>query len=164
MKPSLRSSKLIKSTSGFSLVEVTLALGICAFCLISLVALLPSGITATQNASKETTAANIASAILSDFQMSVISGTDSSGNRTLSLPSQTAIYGFTTTSNPLSTNFIALTDDRWQPTSNPGQYRVAIQTNQTAADGPYNFTVKVSWPGVATAREQGSITVFGRSR
>lgn len=155
--------------SGFSLVEVTLALGICAFCLISLVGLLPPGIAATNNASRETEAANLASALLADLQMSVILSTGSNGALTRQLGSTTALYRFPSAIGENSRNFITLATDgteKWEPTTQSGQYRVKARVTRESADTPYSFTVKVSWPGVtaAAAKEQGSVTVIGRSR
>jgi len=53
--------------AGFSLIEVTIALGIAAFCLITVFALLPLGINTNQNAFEQTSAAGIASAIAADL-------------------------------------------------------------------------------------------------
>jgi type II secretory pathway pseudopilin PulG len=54
-------------TSGFSLVEVTLALGVAAFCLLAVLGLLPTGLK-TQQAGIEQTAANtISSQIVADL-------------------------------------------------------------------------------------------------
>ena len=53
---------------GFSLVEVTLALGIAAFCLITLLGLLPLGIQTNQNAVSQTAAASILSSVIADLR------------------------------------------------------------------------------------------------
>lgn len=55
-------------TRGFSLVEVTLALGVAAFCLVTVLGLLPVGVKTNQNASQQTMAANILSEIVSDLR------------------------------------------------------------------------------------------------
>jgi type II secretory pathway pseudopilin PulG len=49
--------------AGFSLVEVTLALGVAAFCLIALLGLLPTGVKTQQNSIQQTTANQILSQI-----------------------------------------------------------------------------------------------------
>jgi len=59
---------MIKQTHGFSLVEVTMALGVAVFCLLTLLALLPVGLNLNSAATRETTAMNIASAIIVDVQ------------------------------------------------------------------------------------------------
>lgn len=55
------------SPAAFSLIEVTLALGIAAFCLLTVFGLLPLGLNSTQNAAEQTTVAGIATAISSDL-------------------------------------------------------------------------------------------------
>ena len=53
---------------GFSLVEVTLALGIAAFALIAIFGLMPVGMRANQSASEQTIASQIASVIIADLR------------------------------------------------------------------------------------------------
>ena len=57
--------------TGFSLLEVTLALGIGSICLLALVALLPMGITSHQTSINQTTATGIATAIIADLRATV---------------------------------------------------------------------------------------------
>ena len=54
----------------FSLVEVTLALGIAAFCLIAVFGLMPVGVQANRNATSQTAATNILSSVVSDIRAS----------------------------------------------------------------------------------------------
>jgi type II secretory pathway pseudopilin PulG len=58
-------------TAGFSLVEVTLALGIAAFCLLVLLALLPVAVKTQQNSIQQTTANQIISQIYSFLRADV---------------------------------------------------------------------------------------------
>jgi uncharacterized protein (TIGR02598 family) len=53
---------------GFSLVEVTLAIGIASFCLISIFALLSSGLTANRDSSNQTIAADLATSLAADLR------------------------------------------------------------------------------------------------
>ena len=55
-------------TRGFSLVEVTLALGVAAICLILLLGLLPTGIKTQQGGAQQTIANQIATVLLSDLR------------------------------------------------------------------------------------------------
>jgi len=55
-------------TSGFSLVELTLALGIAAFCLIAVFRLMPVGLQTNRNATSQTAATNIMAAVVSDLR------------------------------------------------------------------------------------------------
>lgn len=56
------------SFAGFSLVEVTLALGVAAFCLIALFGLLPLGIQTNQSAISQTAAASVLSSVVADLR------------------------------------------------------------------------------------------------
>jgi uncharacterized protein (TIGR02598 family) len=55
-------------TSGFSLVELTLALGVAAFCLIALFGLLAVGVQTNRNATSQTAATNIVAAVVADLR------------------------------------------------------------------------------------------------
>lgn len=55
-------------TAGFSLVEVTLALGVAAFCLIALFGLMPIGVQTNRNATSQTAATDIMAAVLADLR------------------------------------------------------------------------------------------------
>src|SRR5204862_1054583 len=58
-------------SAGFSLVEVTLALGVAAFCLIAVLGLLPTSLRTQQNSIQQTTANQIISTIYSDLRADV---------------------------------------------------------------------------------------------
>lgn len=61
--------KLFSHAKGsFSLVELTLALGVASFCLIAVFGLLPVGIRASQDAISETASASILSAVIADLR------------------------------------------------------------------------------------------------
>jgi len=59
----------------FSLVEVTLAIGIVAFAVLALVALLPVGMQASRNASEEHRAIDLLTALAADLRQSQVTGT-----------------------------------------------------------------------------------------
>jgi uncharacterized protein (TIGR02598 family) len=61
----------VRRTAGFSLVEVTLALGVAAFCLIVLVGLLPAGLKTQQASAQQTIANEIMSEILGDLRADI---------------------------------------------------------------------------------------------
>jgi type II secretory pathway pseudopilin PulG len=56
-----------RGTFGFSLVEVTLALGVAVFCAIVVLGLLPAGLKTQQNSIQQTTANTISSQIVADL-------------------------------------------------------------------------------------------------
>src|SRR5438105_7380624 len=55
-------------TRGFSLIEVTLALGVAAFCLIAVFGLMPVGVQTNRNATSQTAATNIMAGVVSDLR------------------------------------------------------------------------------------------------
>ena len=61
----------VRRTGGFSLVEVTLALGVAAICLILLLGLLAVGIKTQQSGAQQTIANQIMTVILSDLRADV---------------------------------------------------------------------------------------------
>jgi uncharacterized protein (TIGR02598 family) len=61
--------------AAFTLIEVTIALGIAAFCLLTVFALLPIGLNANNNAAQQTTAAGIATAISADLHGTPVAST-----------------------------------------------------------------------------------------
>jgi Tfp pilus assembly protein PilV len=54
--------------AAFSLVEVTLALGIAAFCLLAVFGLMPVGVQTNRNATSQTAATNIMAAVVADLR------------------------------------------------------------------------------------------------
>ena len=66
----------LRRLHAFSLVELTLALGIAAFCLIAVFGLVPVGVQTNRNATSQTTATNILSSVVSDIRASPKGGTD----------------------------------------------------------------------------------------
>jgi len=57
------------STAGaFSLVELTLALGVAAFCLVAVFGLVPVGVQTNRSATSQTAATNILSSVVSDIR------------------------------------------------------------------------------------------------
>lgn len=66
------------SNCAFSLVEVTLALGIAAFCLIAIFGLMPVGVQTNRNATSQTAATNIIAAVVADLRATPKTSTTSS--------------------------------------------------------------------------------------
>ena len=61
----------VREPAGFSLVEVTLALGIAAFCLLTVFALVPVALKTQQASAQQTTANQIIGVILSDLRADI---------------------------------------------------------------------------------------------
>jgi type II secretory pathway pseudopilin PulG len=68
MTASQNMKRSLAETAAFSLVEVTLALGVAAFCLIAVLGLLPTSLKTQQTSIQQTTANQIISQIFSDLR------------------------------------------------------------------------------------------------
>jgi uncharacterized protein (TIGR02598 family) len=126
--------------SGFSLIEVTLALGVVSFCLVPLFALLPLGMNTSQNASQQAAATEVATAISADLQASPIIGGTSSR---FGIPVQSGS----------STLFIAqdgsvVTGSRTAGLSS--KYRATLTISPDASDTTLlKVWIFVTWPALA---------------
>jgi len=74
------------SKQAFTLIEVTLALGVAGFCLVSIFGLLPIGINSNQVSLEQTVAGNIASSILSDLRSTPVTAPATSSHYGIPLP------------------------------------------------------------------------------
>jgi len=145
---------------GFSLVEVTLALGVAAFALLAVLGLLPVGINNNQASIQQTAATNFATAIIEDMEQVPDSSTLAANP---SLSTKSPVYGIDVTSTAFTSTspHVFYLDDGGGIQSSPstGRYQVALTLNQPAA-GLRNATtgsIKIGWPA---ANPGGYITVF----
>jgi type II secretory pathway pseudopilin PulG len=58
----------LRRVHAFSLVEVTLAMGVAAFCLLAVFGLMPIGVQTNRNATSQTRATNIMAAVIADMR------------------------------------------------------------------------------------------------
>jgi len=156
-----------QSKDGFSLVEVTLALGIAAFCLIAVFGLIPVAALTNRNATSQTRATNITAAVIADLRATPKTNSASlqfaipffSTNTTRYFDSQgqcSCDSAGTQRPNPLTRTCSA----SWSPALQP-RYRVTI-TWSGSTTLPY-ADVKVTWPAAvdpATTTPSGSTEMF----
>jgi uncharacterized protein (TIGR02598 family) len=135
-------------TSAFSLVEVTLALGVAAFCLIAVFGLMPVGVQTNRNATSQTAATNIMAAVVADLRATPKARPTSSQ------------FGITFGTNPPPLYF----DGTGQFATTLGansRYQLNITWNPSAPSGSPYADVKVTWPAAATpANASGSVETF----
>ena len=74
--------KILKNTA-FSLIEVVIALGIFAFCIVGIVGLLPIASNAVKSVSQESNANNIAESIAGFWQVAPLGSSTTGGNFTM---------------------------------------------------------------------------------
>jgi uncharacterized protein (TIGR02598 family) len=131
--------------SAFSLVELTVTIGIASFCLISVFGLMPVGVRTTRNATSQTAATNIMAAVISDLR-----ATSKANNNS----SQFAI----TFGTPATLYF----DDSGQFTTTPGvNSRYQLNVTWYGTTGLRYADLKVTWPAAATtANASGSTEMF----
>jgi uncharacterized protein (TIGR02598 family) len=134
-------------SAAFSLIEVTLALGVAAFCLIAVFGLMPVGVQTNRNATSQTAATNIIAAVVADLRA-------------------------TPTTNPTSSQFgITFGTDLKLYFNNAGQaatslgadsrYRLKITWNGSA--GLRYADLKITWPAAVdptTTTPSGSAETF----
>lgn len=121
----------------FSLVEVTLAIGIAAFCLIGIFALLPVGATSNRDSVKTTHAASLAEAVMADLRNTEAGGT----SLLFALQPDSAV----------TTNFFLTEDGRVVSSAASAEYHVAVTITPPTAGviAPTRVRSTFSWPAGA---------------
>lgn len=139
--------------AGFSLVEVTLALGIAAFCLLALFGLLPLGLQANQNSISQAAAASVLSSVIADLRATPrTSLTSSQYEITFGVAKSLYFDG--------EGRSVAPTD----PNATP-RYRVTISFPASPAGtfAPTFVNLKLTWPALvdpATTTPTGLVETF----
>jgi uncharacterized protein (TIGR02598 family) len=132
--------------AGFSLVEVTLALGVVAVCLIAIFGLLPLGLQTNHNAIEQTNSLRVLSAIAADLRATPGSGAGTSQQYQINIPADP---------NTASGNLTLYFDEHGQVSGSlqaNSRYRAVVTFNPNAA-GSHGATfadIKVTWPAAAT--------------
>jgi len=140
-------------SGAFSLVEVTLALGVAAFCLIALFGLLPLGLQTNQSSISQTAAASMLSSVVADLRATPKTNPTSS-QYDITFGTAKVLYF------DAEGRDVAPTD----PAANP-RYRLSITfpASPSGAFAPTFASLKVSWPATvnpATAQPAGFVEIF----
>ncbi len=149
----------IPPRSAFSLVEVTLALGVAAFSLLVIFSLLPIGLQTNQRAIEEMASADILSAVAADLRATPV--TNPRGNATTSTHFGIGIPAAgSTATTTLFFNSVGKFASSQQADS---RYRVTINfpANGGGAKTATFAILQVTWPaGAATTNAQGAAEIF----
>jgi uncharacterized protein (TIGR02598 family) len=130
--------------SGFTLVEVTLALGVASFCLLAVFGLMPVGISSNRASVEQTAAASLARAIVADLRTTPIAAA-SSPQYAIPFPSASAPLYFA--------------EDGTKQTGHASARYLATITINTAAQTAF-ANIKITWPAAApVASAAGSYEV-----
>ena len=134
--------------AAFSLVEVVLALGVAAFCLIAVLGLLPVGVQTNRNASSQTAVSNIIATVVSDLRTTPAAATTSPE--------------FAITFDAEKTLFFDASGQASPSLSGDSRYRLNVTWN-SAPTGLHYAVLKATWPAEvdpATTPPGGSVEIF----
>jgi type II secretory pathway pseudopilin PulG len=144
----------LRSCGAFSLVEVTLAIGIAAFCLIAVFGLMPVGIQTNRNATSQTAATNVIAAVVADLRATPTASATSS-QFGITFGSCRKLYF----DGPGQVVASAACDDTTPPPET-SRYRLSVSF-PTSPTGLSYADVKVTWPAAAApANASGSVEMF----
>ncbi len=138
------------SAAGFTLVEVTLALGVAAVGLVSVFGLLPVGLNTNAQSIEQTAAGNLLAAVVADLRATpatVPPGQAASSQQfSLAIPANPVATAATST--------VYVTDDGKPSSTLPANVRFRLTatfiSNGSASRAPTLARLKVSWPAVAS--------------
>ncbi|MFA7343509.1 MAG: hypothetical protein WC003_04315 [Terrimicrobiaceae bacterium] len=132
--------------SGFSLVEVTLALGVAAFCLVVVFALIPVGMKSNQAAVEQTSANGLLSAVLADLRATP--ATIPPGNQTASQQFAIAIPANPVAANQTATLYFNSAGQVVAASGPDSRYRLTVSfpPNGSNAKSATFLNLKISWP------------------
>ena len=137
---------------GFSLVEVTLALGICSVCLVTVIGLMPVGINTNHNSLEQTAAAAVAREVVGDLwgvSSTAVATAVTQGTKMQTQRYQIPLPGTTTAAStvPADTLFLA-ENGTISNSAATARYRVDIAYGaSTSVNQPAAVLVVVTWPG-----------------
>ena len=150
--------KELPAVAAFSLVELTLALGIAALCLVTVFALVPIAVLVNRNATSQTIATNVASLAIADLRAAKAAASpmlgialpiDPTSSPQFVPPNVVPCSGGQTS----ATSQIRYFDGQGQAAFSigvPSLYRLTVtfvkNTTATATTGAFYVNVKVTWP------------------
>lgn len=128
--------------SGFSLVEMCMALGIATFAIIAMFSLLPVSLSSARDAVQETEAMNVLQEIIADRAATPAAAVSS-------------LYGlpaFSSANTATVTNAFGVQDDYQHNTDfNKSRWRVTYVTYPLQTpEAPFQTHIRVSWPAADT--------------
>jgi len=131
------------SKAGFSLIEVVIALGIFAFCIVAIVGLLPVGMNSVRSVSNENNAIHIASSIEGIWQVAPINSSITNSN----FPITNLYIGLTNNAPPFYFNEFGEQTDSAGSSVNM-TYTANVSTSLLSS---YDVKMIFKWPPHATS-------------
>jgi Tfp pilus assembly protein PilV len=150
----------VRYRSGFSLVEVTLALGVAAVCLVTIFALLPVGLQTTQNANQQVASADIMGAVIADLRatpLTIPPGSAATSPK-FAIPIPANPVGATTT----TILFFSSKGQFSSSVNSDSRYQLAVAIVPNSAPRAATLVnLKMTWPAAASpANASGSGEMF----
>ncbi|XHR29804.1 MAG: prepilin-type N-terminal cleavage/methylation domain-containing protein [Chthoniobacteraceae bacterium] len=148
----------MKRQSAFSLIEVTIALGLTAFCMTTLMGLIPAGIRSNHTAHEKYTASEVANLLISDLVSAPIGSKQTVDG--LSIPdagssgtSSQQIY-YSETADSHGNHFASSRTEN-------SRYLISVTMLPPNANQLYatNVFIRITWPAAATSPE-GALEVY----
>jgi type II secretory pathway pseudopilin PulG len=144
----------------FSLVEVTLALGVAAFCLIAVFGLMPVGVQTNRNATSQTEGTNIIAAVTADLRATSETQTVTTQYRITFGTSKTLFFDGAGECSVDANGSTKLDGTSWDP---PLQTRYRLNISFPQNGGLAYADIKVTWPAAvdpATTTPSGAVETF----
>jgi len=158
-------TRKLHADRAFTLIEVTLALGVAVFCLTTVFGLLPVGLTSNQASLEQTMAGNISSGIVSDLRCPPVSGLTPRFGFLIPTP-VTSGNGSPIGANALHTIYFASNGSVTSVGSAGSSAPVFRATVGFGAPLQRNATpvrVLISWPALSNSNAQGWPTNYAGS-
>jgi uncharacterized protein (TIGR02598 family) len=154
----------MKRTLGFSLVELTLAIGIAAFCLITVFAMLPIAVQTNRNATSQTAANSIIASVIADMRATP-NGVTPSSQFADNLPANAASPADPPPCSGTQTLYFNGQGQAATALGADSRYRLIVTfvRNPAGATAPTYASLKLSWPAAVdpcTTTPSGSVKNF----
>jgi uncharacterized protein (TIGR02598 family) len=140
------------SSSAFSLVEVVIAMGVAAFCLVAMLGLIPTGVQSVKSTTDQTGATTILNEVVTDLRSTSL-GSNLSPGLGIALPMAGVANSVNSTNIIFSESGATISNS----TSLNGRYLATITLSNSSA---YITTalIQVRWPATArTTNSQGNV-------
>src|SRR5438128_1073952 len=153
-----------RTWSAFSLIELTLALGIAAFCLIAVFGLMPIAVQTNRNATSQTAANGIIASVVADLRATP-SGVTPSAQFAINLPTNAASPADPPPCSGTQTLYFNGEGQAATAMGADSRYRLIVTfvRNPTGATAPTYAKLKVSWPAAVdpcATTPSGSVEMF----
>ena len=140
----LRPRRRAVSATGFSLVEVTLALGIAVFCLVVVFGLMNVGINTSASSMEQTNASNILSAVAADLRAT--STTAGASSTVYLIPTPVNVQTGSTPAPSTTATYSKTLDASGQVVATGGRYQLDVWTMPSVGRDASRVRIMVSWP------------------